>query len=139
VAGTEPRRFRLERRYAVTFAAGALLVLVLAAGTSGWLEFLLIFASALQWVLCLDAIRSGVWLRDDGLDIRGPLTGFPRRVGWREIDAAYWRPRASAAKRYLQLDLADGREVRLPRTRDFDELLAAIGERVGPFGDGEPT
>jgi hypothetical protein len=139
VAGVESRRFRLERKYALTFAGGGLLALVFAAGTSGWLEFLFIFAAALQWVLCVDAVRSGVWLRDDGLDVRGPLTGYPRRIGWREIDAAYWRPGASAPKRYLQLDLADGREIRLPRTRDFDELTAALEARVGPFGDGEPT
>jgi hypothetical protein len=103
--------------------------------TNGLVRFLLMCMSALHWLLLIDCRRCGVWLRDDGIDVRVPLQGAFRRFGWRDIDEME-RTHTDRGKERLVLHLTDERRLAIPYVQDQPRLAAAIDAHVHKRASG---
>lgn len=123
-------RYRLPRLlYAGAILGGLSCIAIAGTIVNEWVRVALLTVSALHWLLLIDAIRSGVWVRDDGLDLRVPLQGGFRRVGWRDVERLERRPARRGVER-LVLHLAEDHYLTLPSVRDQDALAAAIEAHV---------
>jgi hypothetical protein len=126
----EPERFKLPRSLLFGAAVGGvscLLVAATVANSFGRLFVLLM--SALFWILLIDALKCGVWLRRDGIDLRIPLAAHQIRIGWRDMEEVERKPRGRSGYR-LVLHLEDGILVHLPVLRDQDRLAEALERQV---------
>jgi hypothetical protein len=126
----EPERFKLPRSLLIGAVIGGVCCIAVAGTVSNTVvRFLLLLMSAMHWLLLIDAVRCGVWLRRDGIDVRIPLAATQTRIGWRDIEEVERQPKGKSAYR-LVLHLEDGLKMRLPALRDQDRLADALERQV---------